>query len=417
MTLKSFLISTGLAILAYGCPQSDDDGAATGEACTAASDCGSGLCHPGGYCTEECAGSCSSGFECVDARIGNEQTGICERTSGGGSDAGAGGAGGGAGGAGGFGGGAGGAGGGAGGAGGGAGGAGGGAGGAGGGAGGAGGGGGALDCPGIVECLNGCGQDQVCAQDCVDQGDPQAQQLINDALACLQANGGDQEACQTEIEACVGAGPQPMGDLTCSELNGCLSNCAEGDQACVNDCFGQASAEGAALFEAAVTCIQANGEEACAEEIDACLGGGGPGGDLTCGGIFDCAGQCPDGDQNCIQGCLGAGTAAAQDQAIELSQCAQEADANGQDVETACAELIEACFGPPAPPGTDACGAVLDCLVAAQDEGAAQACYEGGTENARALIETAVTCLNDNQCMDVECAECSNEVSACRADR
>jgi|JI10StandDraft_1071094.scaffolds.fasta_scaffold160814_2 hypothetical protein len=417
MTLKSFLIGAALAMLAYGCQTSDSGGdGALGAECAGNGDCSSGLCLSAGtvdYCSDFCEGdSCGEGFACQAARTGEN---VCVRTAGGGaggaggggSDAGIGGAGGGAGGAGGEGGGAGGAG--------------GGAGGAGGGAGGAGGGAGALDCPGIVECLNGCGQDEVCAQDCVDQGDAQAQQLINDALACLQANGGDQAACQTEIEACVGAGPQPMGDLTCAELNDCLSNCGEGDDACANDCFGQASAEGAALFEAAGRCIQAAGgdQSQCQEEIEACLGGGGPGpgGDLTCGGIFDCAGQCPQNDQACIQGCLQAGTPAAQDEAIELSQCAQAAEMAGEDVEVACAELIESCFGPPAPPGTDTCGTVLDCIAGAMTEDAARACFEAGTEAARALISTAVTCLNDNMCMEIECAECADQVAACRADR
>ncbi|MEZ4470684.1 MAG: hypothetical protein R3F60_07785 [bacterium] len=86
----------------------------------------------------------------------------------------------------------------------------------------------------------------------------------------------------------------------------------------------------------------------CQAEIETCLGGGGnppPGGNLDCAGIFDCAGACNPNDQNCIQGCLAAGTAQGQDLAIQLSQCAQAADMNGEDVEVACADLINQCFG------------------------------------------------------------------------
>jgi len=360
-TFKTIFLGSALAVLTYGCPASSD-GAAFGESCTAAGDCASGLCHPGGYCTDECTDTCvASGFQCVPAQVNGQPSGICARGGVGGTDAGAGGvggfggagggAGGAGGGAGGAGGGAGGAGGGAGGAGGGAGGAGGGAGGAGGfggGAGGAGGGGGNLDCPGVVECLNGCGQDdQACFDDCVSQGDRQAQVLIDDIFACLQASGGDQAACQNEIEACLGAAPPP--------------------------------------------------------------------GDLDCGGIFDCANACPANDQNCVQGCLAAGTPAAQDQAINLSQCAQEAEMNGQDVETACADLIEACF-PMAAPGNQGCAQVLDCAVQAMTQEAAQACYDAGTAAARTAFNDFAGCFNDNMCMDIECPECAAEYAACQAN-
>ncbi|MCB9546921.1 MAG: hypothetical protein H6706_13860, partial [Myxococcales bacterium] len=213
-----------------------------------------------------------------------------------------------------------------------------------------GGGGGNLDCAGLNECLSGCGEgDDACTDACFGDATPQAQATFTAAIECIQANGGDQNACQAEIEACIGEfDPGPTGDLSCSELNDCLFNCADGDQACGQACFGMATAQAQQQFIAAVECIDANGgnQEACAAEIEACLGGGGPGpgGDLTCGGIFECAGNCPQNDQNCIQGCLAAGTPQAQDLALQLSQCAQNADMNGQDVETACADLINACF-------------------------------------------------------------------------
>ncbi|MEZ4470683.1 MAG: hypothetical protein R3F60_07780 [bacterium] len=157
-------------------------------------------------------------------------------------------------------------------------------------------------------------------------------------------------------------------------------------------------------------------EAACADLIAECFGEPPPPGDLACDEIFECAGACPQNDQDCVQGCLQSGTADAQDQAITVSQCAQTAEMNGQDPEVACAAELEACFGPPAPPGDQACGQILTCSAEAMDADAAQACYDAGTEAARTLLEAVVLCLNENGCMDLMCPACDADIAACNAD-
>ncbi|MCA9527904.1 MAG: hypothetical protein KC549_16570, partial [Myxococcales bacterium] len=198
--------------------------------------------------------------------------------------------------------------------------------------------------------------------------------------------------------------------------------CPQGDQACIQGCLAAATPAAQDQAIELSQCAQAadaNGEDveaACGDLIAACFGEPPPPGDLTCSEIFECAAACPANDQNCIQGCLQAGTAEAQDQAITTSQCAQTADMNGQDPEVACAAEFEACFGPPAPPGDQACGQVLSCSAEAQDAAAAEACYNAGTEAARDLFEAVALCLNENMCMDLECPACEAPIAACNAD-
>ena len=67
---------------------------------------------------------------------------------------------------------------------------------------------------------------------------------------------------------------------------------AQGDQACIQNCAQQLSAEGQQTFGALQQCIQASNcmtdecvEENCGPEIEACFGGGGiPGGGGGMGG-------------------------------------------------------------------------------------------------------------------------------------
>ena len=82
-----------------------------------------------------------------------------------------------------------------------------------------------------------------------------------------------------------------------------------------------------------------------------------------------------------------------------------------------CAAEIEACFGEPAPPGDDSCGEVVMCVDAViSQEGTqeeVQACFNEGTEAARAAYGTLVDCIVDADCMNFNCPACQAELDAC----
>jgi hypothetical protein len=374
MRIKMGLMALAFTAMGYGCDDGDSAGTGTvGAQCSGGGDCASGICltAPGaaaGYCSDECsdAAPCPNGFECTTVGAQN----ICVESAtgpGGGNEAGGaggtpmGGAGGGAGGAGGGAGGAGGmpmggAGGGAGGAGGGAGGAGGmPMGGAGGGAGGAGGmppeG---LDCPGIVQCFNECGQDQNCQMGCIERGTPEGQELILNYIECLQNNMGDQEACEEEAVACVGA--PPTGDGECPDFFACAQQCPEGQAGadCQQQCFNALSAE--------------------AQQA-----------------VIDIS--------NCAQAVV-----------------AENPNATNGDIEAACPDEWVGCFGEPPPPGDQTCGEVLDCVLMAQNQEQSAACQAEGTLEARELFANFANCFVENECQMIDCPVCADQLNECRND-
>ena len=146
-----------------------------------------------------------------------------------------------------------------------------------------------LDCPGVIECINASGGGQADLNECISQGDAEAQGQINDIIACLQENCGEagtdqefeecqQEFCQGELNACFGIGE---GTDTCEEVVDCLLGCTT--QECANACVGEgtpeAQEEAVAGFNcAAENCAEAASvdeffacfEETCTEEYNAC---------------------------------------------------------------------------------------------------------------------------------------------------
>lgn len=72
-------------------------------------------------------------------------------------------------------------------------------------------GGAALDCPGVFECVDACGEgDDACADACVVRGASQARPVVDDVLACAGRYGCEDESCLAErcaqeILACAGA--------------------------------------------------------------------------------------------------------------------------------------------------------------------------------------------------------------------
>ena len=105
-----------------------------------------------------------------------------------------------------------------------------------------------FDCQTTYECLTGCTQgDDVCQGGCYGRGTPEAQSMLNAMLQCFQDKCNVPDAqfqecattnCSNEINACF---PGQSGELTCEQSYGCMVDC-NGDQTCVNNCYGQGSA-------------------------------------------------------------------------------------------------------------------------------------------------------------------------------
>ena len=75
-----------------------------------------------------------------------------------------------------------------------------------------------LSCGEVLTCISGCtessavpAEQETCAGECVVQGSQEAQNLLNDALICVESSGCDpadincmQTACGAELSACMG---------------------------------------------------------------------------------------------------------------------------------------------------------------------------------------------------------------------
>jgi len=59
----------------------------------------------------------------------------------------------------------------------------------------------ALSCQGFVECVNSC-EDEACGTSCEAAASQAGLDQANAVASCLNANSGDESACQAEIEAC-----------------------------------------------------------------------------------------------------------------------------------------------------------------------------------------------------------------------
>ena len=154
--------------------------------------------------------------------------------------------------------------------------------------------GGDLSCAEITQCFQDCPspEDQACVGACVEAGSAEGQQALSAIYTCLEANNNDESRCQAEIEACVGAAPPPPppGDLSCAEINACLADCGENDEACLQACVESGSAEGQQTLRTAIECIEANNgdQSMCQAEIEACVGAPPPPGADTCSVVLDC---------------------------------------------------------------------------------------------------------------------------------
>jgi MYXO-CTERM domain-containing protein len=160
-------------------------------------------------------------------------------------------------------------------------------------------------CTPFFECLDACGEDQACYQECAQEADPNVVNTYIAVSECGQAAGcfeqpEDQieqcivENCATEYDdfsnSCFGGGGGPAnnGGIPSGPCDGafeCLNSCE--DAQCALDCANQAETpDGQAAVSDYVNCVINNqcADETCVEEncgaeagaIEAaCFGGGG----------------------------------------------------------------------------------------------------------------------------------------------
>jgi len=173
--------------------------------------------------------------------------------------------------------------------------------------------------------------------------------------ACVEEN------CAAEIEACFGgAGPGGgagvPGDANCGEFFTCANACPEGNQGCVQQCFGALSEEGQALFSAwqmcalngcgnppEDACVQDNLENNCDAETRACIGQGRMFGAAGCGDSWTCILDCAPMDNACQEACLNNATEDAFFELQDVFGCVAENMCENPAECAPCQAEIDAC--------------------------------------------------------------------------
>ena len=121
-------------------------------------------------------------------------------------------------------------------------------------------------CAALLQCINGCASGVQPPEPTVPMPDGSTPTTCNDK--CV-ANAGDEGLnIQQEVALCS------IGKCV-KEIPGVTTNCAQGNNQCLNNCI-------------AIKCL---------DSFKACNG------DEKCIGLLQCLGKCPQGDQNCQQGC------------------------------------------------------------------------------------------------------------------
>lgn len=339
---------------------------------------------------------------------------------------------------------------------------------------------GELTCTGIFGCFNTCADDdQSCVESCAAQGSEQARAQVDAIAVCMQTNQCSDNTCvesncAPELDACgfgqsgndnngngqdASDNPPTSNQLDCNGIYECFGACGDGDRECLDACFAQGSSAAQSQVNAIGQCAQDNQcqdgacvESSCPSEVSACNGGhtsdgstGGSGsttGNLSCADIFECYGQCAQGDQGCLDGCERAGTSTAQSQVNAIGSCIERNQCEDSGcVDRMCGNEVANCgdesapgntgssqepnlgggsgsgAGSESPAGTQSCSDVFECFgtCAEGDRGCLDACYDQGTALAQLAVSNVGSCVQSNQCQDDECVSrmCPQEVAAC----
>jgi len=136
------------------------------------------------------------------------------------------------------------------------------------------------------------------------------------------------DRCANLMEVCFGPPVQPIGDLTCMEINACYTDCNNSGQGqdCRDACEREASANGLQLLRTVMSCVQQNNcadmeciNENCREEYVNCRVDSS--GNALCQEISDCYFGCPANDDPCRFDCYFEGQFRSQDKFADLTDC------------------------------------------------------------------------------------------------
>ena len=161
-----------------------------------------------------------------------------------------------------------------------------------------------------------------------------------------------------------------------------------------------------------------------------------PMGTGTCEDFVSCFTSCPQGDRECVNGCVEASSPEGYAQYEAVIQCGQDnmcfaEDGSGDQAcfDSNCAAEQVPCFGEPITPAGDGnCIALTTCLDACADpedrEGCVRPCVEASSQQGYDDLLAFQECVqnstdaNGSPCLDVACAQaaCGTEAAACYAD-
>jgi hypothetical protein len=217
-------------------------------------------------------------------------------------------------------------------------------------------------CTSLAECLFAC-EDDACVTGCVRGTTPAGIDRYEALIMCIEDNecvnaDGHLDAecvtgpCAGTYEGCFGAlPPHPEGDASCGELIDCLSSCPAEDPECGGACVTASSPEAMELYVAAIDCLTATEcmpgdaicqNEACGEEIRACVDDGLGFGSLSCDAVMECVFSC--GDPECGQRCILNADAEGLAFWREFASCAGAARCNSRSTCFAvCPQQTQAC--------------------------------------------------------------------------
>jgi hypothetical protein len=162
-----------------------------------------------------------------------------------------------------------------------------------------------LNCGDIITCINACGTDQTCAQNCFSQGTTHAQSLFQTAANCLGTACPQSGVCATQTTAC-------------------------------DNCYSAAQMSGGACYSDVQACGNDNGSTTT---TDAGNNTGGTG----CSEIITCVNACTT--QSCFNGCVSSGSTAAQGLFTDLDDCISTAcpSTTGSPCATASSSACTTC--------------------------------------------------------------------------
>ena len=194
-----------------------------------------------------------------------------------------------------------------------------------------------LNCSDLDYCINHCGGDQACEQNCHISTTVEAETLYSDLRRCYDDyqdycmdEGNPEEClaalCQTEYNTCYNTGGfEPGNDLSCSEINDCMSRCG-GNSVCEQKCHNNATPEGETQYLELTDCYDycSNAgyyyndclQDHCVANISTCFGNP----QITCHDMMECFVSCGE-DQSCIQACYNDTSFLGKNQYNDMMSC------------------------------------------------------------------------------------------------